>query len=61
MLALARNRSPGRKVVVLTGSANPDIRAQCEALGSDRVFDKAIETDALISYCQALEREPRAR
>ncbi len=61
VLSAIRNRLSGRKVVVLTGSANPDIRAQCEALGSDGVFDKSIETDALISYCQALEREPRAR
>jgi DNA-binding NarL/FixJ family response regulator len=54
VLSAIRNRKPGRKVVVLTGSANPDVRKQCEALGSDGVFDKSIETDALIEYCQAL-------
>ena len=35
-------------------TANADVRAQCEALGSDGVFDKSIETDALIEYCQSL-------
>ena len=54
VLSAIRDRKPGRKVVVLTGSANPDVRKQCEALGSDSVFDKSIETDALIEYCQAL-------
>lgn len=54
VLSAIRNRKPGRKVVVLTGSANPDVRRQCEELGSDGVFDKSIETDALIEYCQAL-------
>ena len=49
-----RDRDPIRKVVVLTGSASPDVRRRCEALGSDGVFDKSIETDALIEYCQAL-------
>jgi two-component system OmpR family response regulator len=43
------------------GTANPDVRRQCEALGSDGVFDKSIETDALIEYCQSLEPEPDDR
>jgi len=54
VLSAVRDRKPGRKVVVLTGTANPDVRRQCETLGSDRVFDKSIETDALIEYCQSL-------
>lgn len=54
VLSAIRNRKAGRKVVVLTGTANPDVRRQCEALGSDGVFDKSIETDALIEYCQSL-------
>jgi hypothetical protein len=41
-------------MVVLTGTANPDVRKRCEALGSDGVFDKSIETDALMDYCLAL-------
>jgi DNA-binding NarL/FixJ family response regulator len=54
VLSACRDRAPGRKVVVLTGTANPDVRKQCEALGSDGVFDKSIETDALMDWCAAL-------
>jgi two-component system OmpR family response regulator len=46
-----------RKVVVLTGTATQDVRRQCEALGGDGVFDKAMETEALLDWCQALARE----
>jgi DNA-binding NarL/FixJ family response regulator len=54
VLHACRDRKPGRKVVVLTGTANPEVRRQCEALGSDRVFDKSMETDALLDWCLAL-------
>ncbi|MDB5872395.1 MAG: putative response regulator, CheY [Ramlibacter sp.] len=57
VLSALRNRQPGRKMVVLTGTANPEVRRQCEALGSDGVFDKSIETDALMDYCLALSRD----
>lgn len=56
VLRALRDRRPGRKMVVLTGTAHPDVRRQCEALGSDGVFDKAIETDALLDYCAGLSR-----
>jgi two-component system, OmpR family, response regulator len=52
VLRFCQNRAPEQKVVVLTATANPDVRRQCERLGSDGVFDKSMETDALISYCQ---------
>ena len=52
VLEACRARPPGRKVVVLTATANPEVRRLCEALGSDRVFDKAIETEALIEWCR---------
>ncbi len=51
VLRACANRKPAQKVVVLTGTASNDVRGQCEALGSDRVFDKAIETDLLLDYC----------
>ena len=60
VLDACRNRRPGRKVVVLTGTANPAVRRQCEALGSDGVFDKSIETDALIDYCLELAQAARS-
>jgi DNA-binding NarL/FixJ family response regulator len=54
VLRAMRQRGARRKVVVLTGTANPDVRRECEALGSDRVFDKSMETDDLIDYCRGL-------
>ena len=57
VLRALRDRRPGRRMVVLTGSANPHIRRQCEALGSGGVFDKSIETDALLDYCASLSRQ----
>ena len=56
VLRALQHRQAHRKVVVLTGTANPQVRAQCEGLGSDAVFDKAIETDALMDFCLALSR-----
>ncbi|MEJ6022640.1 response regulator [Ramlibacter sp. PS4R-6] len=53
VLRACRGRKPQQKVVVLTATANPDVRKQCEALGSDGVFDKSMETDALIDWCVA--------
>ena len=54
VLLACRERRPHQKVVVLTATANPAVRRQCEALGSDGVFDKSMETDALIEYCASL-------
>ena len=56
VLRACRGRKPGQKVVVLTATAQPDVRRECEALGSDRVFDKSMETDALIDWCLAESR-----
>jgi DNA-binding NarL/FixJ family response regulator len=60
VLKACRNRKPEQKVVVLTGAAIPDVRGKCEALGSDCVFDKSIETDALMDYCLAMARTAQA-
>lgn len=59
VLLACRDRRPRQKVVVLTATANPDVRKRCEALGSDGVFDKSMETDALIDYCLALVADGR--
>ena len=45
---------PGRKMVVLSNYATPDMRRKCLDLGADRVFDKSTEIDALIAYCERL-------
>ncbi len=57
VLNALKDRGPNRKMVVLTGTANPEVRRQCEALGSDGVFDKSMETDALIEYCLHLAQD----
>ena len=56
VLQALRGRDPVRKMVVLTGSASPEVRRRCEALGADGVFDKAMETEAMLDYCVALAR-----
>jgi CheY-like chemotaxis protein len=56
VLKACRDRKPGQIMVVLTGTASKEVRRQCEALGGNGVFDKSIETDALMDYCQALAR-----
>jgi CheY-like chemotaxis protein len=59
VLLACRGRRPDQKMVVLTATANPAVRRQCEALGCDRVFDKSIETDALMEYCAGLNSAAR--
>ena len=56
VLQALRDRKSTQKMVVLSGSAGPEIRRRCEALGADGVFDKAMETEALLDYCVALAR-----
>jgi hypothetical protein len=41
---------------VLTGTANPEVRRRCEAIGADGVFDKAMETEAMLDWCVKLAR-----
>jgi two-component system, OmpR family, response regulator len=60
VLRACRKRKPEQKMVVLTGAAIPDVRRKCEELGCDGVFDKSIETDALMDYCLELARTARA-
>lgn len=56
VLHALRGRKPSQKVVVLTATANPDVRKHCQALGCDGVFDKSMQTDDLIEYCAGLVR-----
>lgn len=56
VLKALRDRKPEQKMVVLTATANPHVRQQCESLNADGVFDKSMETDALLDYCIALAR-----
>ncbi|WP_332824817.1 response regulator transcription factor [Ramlibacter sp.] len=56
VLQALRNRPVTRKMIVLTGTANPQVRRHCEEMGADGVFDKAMETEAMLDYCVALAR-----
>jgi DNA-binding NarL/FixJ family response regulator len=56
VLQALRNRPVTRKMIVLTGTANPQVRRHCEDMGADGVFDKAMETEAMLDYCVALAR-----
>lgn len=51
-----QQRPATKKVVVLTATANAEVRRRCEEMGADGVFDKAMETEALLDYCVKLAR-----
>ncbi|HSV51285.1 MAG TPA: response regulator [Burkholderiaceae bacterium] len=54
VVSSCKNRRRNQKLVVLTGYGTPEIRRLCSDLGVDVVFDKSIDTDALIDYCKTL-------
>lgn len=54
VLAAATARNHGRKIIVLTDYATPEMRRRCLALGALRVFDKAADIEAMVSFCAAL-------
>lgn len=54
VLTACKNRSAGRKLVVISNYATPEMRRHCLSLGADAVFDKSTEIDALVDYCHAL-------
>lgn len=56
VLQALRTRPNTQKMVVLTGTADPQVRRSCEEMGADGVFDKAMETEAMLDYCVALAR-----
>jgi CheY-like chemotaxis protein len=58
VLRACRLRQPHQKMVVLTATASALVRHMCESLGSDGVFDKAMETEALLEWCTALGHAP---
>ena len=59
VLEACRDRTPGRRVVVLSNYATTDLRKRCLQLGADAVFDKSNEIDALVEYCVQLHETPR--
>ncbi|MBA2963913.1 MULTISPECIES: response regulator [Ramlibacter] len=58
VLKALRGREPGRQVVVLTATASGLVRDQCLALGCDEVFDKSMDTEALLDWCMRRAGRP---
>lgn len=56
VLQAMRGRPVTQKMVVLTGTANPQVRRHCEEMGADGVFDKAVDTEGMLDYCVKLAR-----
>jgi DNA-binding NarL/FixJ family response regulator len=56
VLRALRDRASERKLIVLTGTADPQVRRRCMEMGADAVFDKAMETEAMLDFCAALGR-----
>jgi DNA-binding NarL/FixJ family response regulator len=56
VLQALRQRGPTQKMIVLSGTATAQVRRRCEEMGADGVFDKAMETEAMLDYCVALAR-----
>ena len=56
VLQALRSRPETQQMIVLTGTASPQVRRRCEEMGADGVFDKAMETEAMLDYCAKLSR-----
>ena len=54
VISACSQRAAGRRMVVISNYATPEMRKHCLGLGADEVFDKATEIDALVDYCRAL-------
>lgn len=54
VVARARNRPSGTKVVVFSDYATEGIRKHCIKLGADAAFRKGADMQAFIAYCGAL-------
>lgn len=54
ILAACAPRDDGRKVVVISNYATPEMRRHCLGLGAHAVFDKSTEIDNLVDYCREL-------
>ena len=56
VLQALQSRASTQKMVVLTGTVDPQVLRHCRDLGADGVFDKAMDTEAMLDYCVALAR-----
>ena len=51
-----RDRKPHQRAVVLSNYTRDPVRAHAAQAGADAVFDKTFDMDALVAYCQGLNR-----
>jgi len=54
VVRFCRDRAPHQRVAVLTNDATESLRKECLKAGADRFFDKAVELEEFLRYCQAL-------
>ena len=54
VVAKARERPPGSKVVVFSDYATEGIRKHCIKLGADAVFQKGEDLQAFLAFCAAV-------
>jgi DNA-binding NarL/FixJ family response regulator len=56
VVARARNRKPGCKVVVFSDYASEAIRKHCLKLGADAAFQKVADLTAFLDFCRDVAR-----
>lgn len=54
VVARARNRPPGSKVVVFSDYATEGIRKHCLKLGADAAFQKGDDLQGFLAFCSAV-------
>jgi DNA-binding NarL/FixJ family response regulator len=54
VVARARNRTPGSKVVVFSDYATEGIRKHCLKLGADAAFQKGEDLQGFLAFCSAV-------
>ena len=59
VVARARNRALGSKVVVFSDYASEGIRNHCLKLGADAAFQKGTDLMAFLDYCRAVAQDVR--
>jgi DNA-binding NarL/FixJ family response regulator len=47
------SKAPHQKAVMLSNYSRAPVASYAKAAGADRFFDKSLELDELVSYCQA--------
>lgn len=54
VVARARERPPGARLVVFSDYVTPGLRQHCLGLGADEAFQKSTETKAFLDYCAGI-------